>query len=249
MTPSLPAEPHRATPYALRVGSSGWAVYGLQAGLRRVGLTLELDGDFGPATETAVETFQRRHLLGPDGIAGMVTQRELATEVVGRRLRVPGIPDGLGLSLVDGEGGYLFGAVNWSVAGGVDCGLVQRRVTGPPFALAALREAFEPFTSTRLSLAIVQRRAQEFAARPAVQTAERAWRLALLAHNWPFAAEELASGRSLPDRTAHWIPAGVRFPDGTPVVTWRDWCEFYALGGRHGEARMARFVQSWPNAL
>lgn len=42
----------------------------LQAALRRRGSPLAVDGDFGPATELAVITWQRRNCLAPDGIVG-----------------------------------------------------------------------------------------------------------------------------------------------------------------------------------
>ena len=44
---------------------------------QRLGDPLTLDGDFGPQTETAVRTFQKRLGLKEDGIAGQVTKRAL----------------------------------------------------------------------------------------------------------------------------------------------------------------------------
>lgn len=54
----------------LRRGSNGDAVEILQVRLRRQGFPLTLDGDFGPATELAVKTFQARAGLTADGIVG-----------------------------------------------------------------------------------------------------------------------------------------------------------------------------------
>lgn len=54
----------------LRRGSTGDAVETLQVRLRLLGFPLTLDGDFGPATELAVKTFQARAGLVFDGIVG-----------------------------------------------------------------------------------------------------------------------------------------------------------------------------------
>jgi hypothetical protein len=61
----------------LRRGDSGAAVRQLQAALNDHGAQLTVDGDFGPATERAVEAFQRRHGLSPDGIVGRQTAERL----------------------------------------------------------------------------------------------------------------------------------------------------------------------------
>jgi len=54
----------------LRRGSEGDAVEVLQVRLRKSGFELTVDGAFGPATETAVRTFQRGRGLTVDGIVG-----------------------------------------------------------------------------------------------------------------------------------------------------------------------------------
>ncbi|MFL5288765.1 MAG: peptidoglycan-binding protein [Rhodopila sp.] len=52
----------------LQHGSRGEAVKGLQMRLRTLGFNLVVDGDFGPATETAVKRLQAAHKLEADGI-------------------------------------------------------------------------------------------------------------------------------------------------------------------------------------
>ena len=61
----------------LQEGDQGRDVAKLQEALRGRGATIEADGDFGPATKTAVQAFQRANGLEADGIAGPDTQRAL----------------------------------------------------------------------------------------------------------------------------------------------------------------------------
>ena len=61
-------------PVTLRRGSSGQLVRELQLALRAKGLTtIKVDGQYGPATEAAVKTYQRASGLVIDGIAGPQT--------------------------------------------------------------------------------------------------------------------------------------------------------------------------------
>lgn len=62
----------------LQRGSSGAEVIVLQTDLVKAGYRIDVDGDFGFATETAVEAFQRAKRLGVDGIAGPATELALA---------------------------------------------------------------------------------------------------------------------------------------------------------------------------
>ena len=63
---------------AMRRGNRGWDVAALQFGLRRRGFSSgSLDGGFGPATQAAVQRFQRARGLGVDGVAGPATLRSL----------------------------------------------------------------------------------------------------------------------------------------------------------------------------
>lgn len=60
-------------PEVLRVGSSGVDVSQLQEKLRKLGYTVNVDGDFGPATKNVVTKFQEDHDLTADGVAGPLT--------------------------------------------------------------------------------------------------------------------------------------------------------------------------------
>ncbi len=63
----------------LRNGSSGDDVKALQEKLNANGASLEVDGVYGPATESAVRTYQTSHDLAVDGIAGPNTLGSLNT--------------------------------------------------------------------------------------------------------------------------------------------------------------------------
>lgn len=62
----------------LRRGSVGQRVRALQQALADHGHTLQIDGVFGPATETMLRAFQSAHRLTVDGIAGPRTLAALA---------------------------------------------------------------------------------------------------------------------------------------------------------------------------
>ena len=79
---STPAKAVKAPPKVLRRGATGWQVTRLQRLLRQHGLFPEpaqVDGDFGPITETAVRMFQELNDLEPDGVVGPLTWHALQT--------------------------------------------------------------------------------------------------------------------------------------------------------------------------
>ena len=66
----------------LQYGSAGAAVAELQRDFNHIfpgypSLPLVVDGDFGPATRAAVQEFQRRVGLDPDGVVGPLTWTQL----------------------------------------------------------------------------------------------------------------------------------------------------------------------------
>lgn len=257
----------------------GWAVFSLQRALNQVrgkaegdpGFLAE-DGAFGQATEQIVKNYQRNRGLTPDGIVGPATQRRVLTGFVATEATEDALPPGLLDGLFTGEGGWNLSAVNWSVSGGVDCGAVQRRVytvgwTGvwpdrdALFDTLVLKRAFDSRYQTRLLAGTLADRFSAYLPRAGVQTtryvplghiptaAERAWRLATLAHNYPYAAEKMSRGEVLSSywsTPALWVP-NVRFEDGMPVETPYEWCQFYALGSpaHHHAGVMVELVKSF----
>lgn len=74
----------------LRTGSTGQAVIDLQSRLKELGYyTGELDGQFGPATETAVRLFQQQHSLDVDGKVGSQTSAVLYSSHATRLVVTP----------------------------------------------------------------------------------------------------------------------------------------------------------------
>jgi uncharacterized protein (TIGR02594 family) len=73
----------------LRMGSSGQDVRELQLALAKLGYPLTGTGYFGTATDTAVEQFQRKSGLDPDGDVGTSTARAIDAALAGPRMAVP----------------------------------------------------------------------------------------------------------------------------------------------------------------
>lgn len=225
MLPSTP--PSRSEAVAtLREGSHGWPVYALQSALNdAAGATLTTDGVFGGRTTTALVAAQRSSELPADGVCGPRTWRALADRVCRRVDRdIGGVPDGLARRFARGEGGDYGSAVNWSVAGGVDCGLFQLRCYGPPYVNAALVVAFAPVRAGLCAMRVLADRAARFA-HPHVGCPFAPLELAVLAHNFPWAADQYYRYGHLPEpsKPAPWVPASLP----ASARTYEGWCFFY----------------------
>lgn len=83
---------------ALRLGATGPTVTKLQKDLNSVGFKLAADGNFGPLTDAALRSFQKRNHLHLDGIAGSQTLSKLATLVERSKMPVPNPTLRLGIS-------------------------------------------------------------------------------------------------------------------------------------------------------
>lgn len=59
-----------------------WAVRVIQGLLVAGGIPVAVDGDFGPATEAAVRSYQRAHGLSQDGVVGPNTYGRLLAPIV-----------------------------------------------------------------------------------------------------------------------------------------------------------------------
>jgi peptidoglycan hydrolase-like protein with peptidoglycan-binding domain len=84
---AVPATAGAATSQTLRAGSHGAAVKELQRELKAAGINVSADGQYGPATVTAVKRFQRAANLKLTGIATASVQRRLRQSLGGRSVR------------------------------------------------------------------------------------------------------------------------------------------------------------------
>lgn len=263
MTWTIPA----TTAYTFRQGDRGVGVWALQRALNTMPnwADVPLDGDFGPMTKDSVTRFQKviwpKDAAQQDGIAGPGTQRALVTRhVVASDTDLPvGLLDGFAAN----EGGYLLAAVNRSVAGGVDCGVFQRRVyEGDYTDDAVVQRAFDvgyqaDLLANRLVelRPVLQARAGTNDGYNGMAPREKAWRLAALNHNYPVGADTLSRTpiRSLSSAwtsPASWVTGfGFKFPDGTAVRTPLDWCHLYAgvlgVGERSTGGLVTMLVNVW----
>lgn len=264
MSSAITAAPPADQKYSFKKGDTHVGVWAIQRALNGIDLSgypyvLTEDGGFGLETEKCVLAYQRATKLTADGIFGPASQARLVRSL---EVRTPShVPVGLIRSVVEGESGNLIACVNWDVPNGVDCGYTQRRVsstntpsswpTGATFKQTEVEAAFDSFKQFSILASGLRSRKDNYVNRAGVinraDKHEYAWRLATLYHNWPYGANRLADGYALSNRVADWVPAGVKFTDGTPVVTYTDWAQFYALGSpaHSHKGLMVKYVSDW----
>lgn len=233
---SLFSDPPRSTKYSFRRGDIHLGVWALQRFLGKLNYGPFADlqfqtGFFGTVTEQEIRHYQAATGATVDGIVGPQTQARIVRSCV---VRAPGgskLPKGLIEGQINAESGRLLAAVNSAVAGGLDLGLTQRRVYGPPYKESDVKFAMDPLVNVSRSVDELLTRYESFKSR--VGAGEYAWRLAALAHNWPSGADQLSRGRPLSTtRRATWAPAGTKFADGAQVYSYADWANYYAMGSR-----------------
>lgn len=79
--PGFPKAPWDDKPRTLRLAMprmEGSDVLKLQEGLKKAGIVVGADGEFGPATDKAVKEFQQKKGLKPDGIVAVKTRELMA---------------------------------------------------------------------------------------------------------------------------------------------------------------------------
>lgn len=242
------------TPYEIKRRQRGLKVWAVQRALNSLDYgPLVEDGIFGKQTEDSVLAYQISKVLFQDGVFGPKSSASVAAEITGLVTEnVTGLPSGLLRSIVEGESGNLIAAVNWSVPGGVDCGYVQRRVFAADYENGkVVKRAFDARYQIRLLAKGLQSRHDSYYGHTGATTHERAWRLAVLHHNYPSAAERIVDVgigglSSYYTTTQAWVVAiGAKFPDGDPIQTPLEWCQHYALGNpAHQEpGMMTRYAE------
>ncbi|MFG2938054.1 peptidoglycan-binding protein [Streptomyces sp. NPDC048282] len=134
------AAPLPTTDGILRRGSKGTAVKTLQGNLNTVmGSKLVVDGDFGPATETAVKAFQKKYGLGVDGEYGPASAAMMKAALKGGTKPTQPVPrpPAAGKLTVDGQ----FGPAT--------CAAMQRALNGHGAKLT-VDGSFGPLTKKAL---------------------------------------------------------------------------------------------------
>jgi len=224
--------------------TQGWHVYAVQKALNdAAGGSLSADGYYGSMTEDAVKAYQTRNKATADGVVGPTTKR-LLTEACARRVdRTLDLPDGLIREMGRGEGGDNLSAINpYDPPGGdpgTDCGIIQYRcyeLSDGSYDQADLKLAFSPYDAMLWAgNRFLDAKNHYLTYGWCRNNRVRAEKCALLYHNWPVGANDIAFEGLLSnaDKPATWAynSAGnpyIKFLDGQLVVTRRDWCNFYA---------------------
>lgn len=191
-------------------GQSGWKVWAFQ-----LNLPVTADGEFGPITENAVRDFQKRSGLFVDGIAGPATQAALFIEKSAAASVKYSLPPKLLQSIGYAESGYYTACTSGLTSdGGRDYGAYQDHQVNPSQAQLA-----ESYTISVLALDTAKkiRTIKDLywngrnTTYKGIKTHQRAWELAALYHNWPYAADRLARGLSIylepgsDDKPKQWI--------------------------------------------
>jgi peptidoglycan hydrolase-like protein with peptidoglycan-binding domain len=212
------------TKSTLRRGDTHLGVWSLQRALNVVypEARMVTDGAFGQNTEMWAKRYQADVKIYVDGIVGPQTQNRMVRSMIVRGEYGSKLPRGLLEGQISLESAGIFTALNASVAGGVDLGLVQMRVYGPPYDAERVRHAMDPFKAISDSAEDLYQRAETYRTRHPSCPFNR-WELAVLHHNWPVAAGQYAKNGRLtsPNNIATWAPAAL----GT--MTWEEWCFFY----------------------
>lgn len=240
----------QATTYSVKRRARSVVVWAVQRALNDLGFSLVEDGFFGKLTEQAVKEFQGAAGLADDGVFGPQSSAAMA-ESIGAKVSQGDLPGGLIASMVAGESGALIGAVNTTVAGGTDCSYVQRRVLEAEYETLAVERAFDARYQFQLLRTSLVSRHDLFLGQPGAKSSERAWRCAVLNHNYPYGAQEVAAGRWPSTRSTtptSWVQAiGAKFPDGHSIQTPWEWCCHYSLGdsNHHEPGMMVQSVSDW----
>jgi hypothetical protein len=218
----------------------GWHVYAVQKAINdAAGGTLTADGAFGGRSEAAVKAYQERSGVTADGVVGPITKRLLA-EACARRIdrNDPTLPDNLIKAMAQGEGANNPSAINEydppTGKAGTDCGIMQLRCyvqADGKYQMDDLYESFSPYDA----MLVAAKRFKDAKAHYMTygwtrNQRVRAEKCALMYHNWPVGANDIAfEGRlTSPDSIAAWVPSGVKMLDGTIVNTRYEWVCFYA---------------------
>ncbi len=178
--------------YAMKKGMNGTDVAVLQLNLP----SLSVDGEFGAQTEKAVRAFQRAESLRVDGVAGLVTQRRIALKRFAVGTAASKLPTGLIEGVANNESGFALACFSHHPSdAGFDIGVLQHSII--PSLVGSQPQYLFGYDARRMAQETgekIRDRKDAFYGKTGAKTHRRAWELAVLYHNWPTAATNMALG-------------------------------------------------------
>ncbi len=237
--------------YVFKRGMQGTDVAALQLNLAGVlveGHTIPVDGDFGRDTYKAVYKFQGLKGLVQDGIAGGKTQETLIVDRSQSAADRWGLPPGLLKSIAAQEsGGYVAAYSPHPSDQGFDIGAYQKSV--PPAQIgnqqwyengynvkymaagmaAKFSELYTKFVAADYVLNHISKYGLDLAPFGVYKPRVFAWQLAVLSHNWPYAADQISRRGHIfnnPDQD-DWDASWVIEASGGRLRTARQWVYNY----------------------
>jgi len=203
---------------------------------------LEVDGIYGATTVKAVRSWQRKHKLVIDGIAGYATAQSIVSSLCRPVTTKHDLPSGLLKSVAFNESSFkLANAGRHQGDNGWDIGVFARS-TGSNYGS-------EPFFESCFNVKesaewtgnnLIQRHSgfehpvdSQYLFELATDNKERfSWQLAVLNHNWPVGAENIyknGQATSNDDMPAKWIEDATRNPTTgiSRLHTPREWVMSY----------------------
>jgi peptidoglycan hydrolase-like protein with peptidoglycan-binding domain len=237
-------EPTPKYRFSTKLGMQGIEVWALQINLNQVDNNkLTLDGVFGPATDKAVREYQKTQSLEVDGVAGVMTQRSLVIKLTTEATTKYHLPPGLLKSLASNESGFVLASYSKHPSdGGFDLGPYQRSFPPADMNSAGYQNALNAASMANFSGSSMRAQKDTFAKAPKVGSVQRAWELAVLNHNWPFAAHNLAFlGSIYPNAAEDTAPQDwIKVASGGRLSTPRQWVQHYIDAA-------TVFVTTWPS--
>jgi hypothetical protein len=209
---------------------SGWDVWALQINLKQLGPStrdIPLDGSFGPATRQAVLLHQKNRNLVQDGIAGIATQTSICLTLSKKPEQAANLPIGLLRGLIEGESGFAIACFSPHPSdSGFDLGAFQDSIT--PGEVGNQQRYARAFNVPVLAVETAEKIRTQFDEYAKVVSHKRAWELAVLYHNWPSAAHNLAYiGRIYKNQSADEPQQWIISATGGRLQTARQWVESY----------------------
>lgn len=174
---------------AFKKGMIGTDVAALQ-----INLEVPADGIFGSQTRQAVMKFQTAAKITIDGIAGLITQQHIIIARSREAASSYSLPKGMLRSLASNESGFAVAAFTDHPSDqGIDVGAFQRSSGGIHLPSQSwLHNAYDARYMADMAGGGLRHQFERFLPAPYVTSERKAWELAVLTHNWPEAAENLA---------------------------------------------------------